>query len=457
VDLTSADKHRSAQSAAQGNFIARLSTRREPPIGAGRKIDKPPSSNSGDPAIAPSRKILCTLALAVVALLVLAGAASARAADISSAAGAAEAPGAAPQQLLRAALSQAGRELVFTVRTAAPVPLGKLEPRPDTRRAGSRYLCLALRRQGGKGERRLCLGGPKARRRVGLEAVDGAGKPSDTRRPPWARATVKRPSPRKLVVALVPADAGLTPQHYSWQVLESRGCTLRQRCAEALPAAGTLAFRLRPVRAVGCSGGSTGLVRNGPRDRRLVALTFDDGPSDYTPGFLDVLAEKGVPGTFFEIGQEMPGREATMRRVLAEGGELGDHSENHVEYPDYRQIAAAGERIAGYTHFRPCLFRPPGGALDASVLDSAGSLGMRTITWDVDPTDWANPGSGAVYSRVVEAAQPGSIILMHDGGGDRSGTLAALPTIIDTLRARGYGFATVSALLGHKLIYKPYG
>jgi peptidoglycan/xylan/chitin deacetylase (PgdA/CDA1 family) len=82
---------------------------------------------------------------------------------------------------------------------------------------------------------------------------------------------------------------------------------------------------------------------------------------------------------------------------------------------------------------------------------------MRTINWDVDPMDWTAPGSAAVYSRVVGAAQPGSIILMHDGGGDRSGTLAALPSIIDTLRARGYRFATVSQLLGDKLIYKPYG
>jgi peptidoglycan/xylan/chitin deacetylase (PgdA/CDA1 family) len=365
-----------------------------------------------------------------------------------------------PQRLVRADLSQAGRELIFTLRTSAPVPLGRLEPRPDTRRAGSRYLCLALRRAAGAGERRLCLGGTKAHRRVGLEAVNGEGKPLEAggaARGGVARATVKRPSPRKLVVALVPADAGLGPQRYSWRVLASRGCEVRRRCAEALPDDGTRAFRLRPVRAVGCTGGSTDLASNGARDRKLVALTFDDGPSDYTPGFLDVLAEKDVPGTFFEIGQEMPGREATMRRALAEGDELGDHTENHVELPDYEQIAGAAERIAAYTHFRPCLFRPPGGAVDASVLDSAGSLGMRTVTWDVDPTDWANPGSGAVYSRVVGAAQPGSIILMHDGGGDRSGTLAALPSIIDTLRARGYGFATVSALLGDNLIYKPYG
>ena len=385
-----------------------------------------------------SRKILSIATLATAALLAVPGAAGA----------------ATQQRLVRAGLSQAGRELILTLRTGSPVPLGQLEPRPDTRRAGSRYLCLALSRAGARGERRICLGGPKAHRRVGVEAVNGRGMTTEAG---GAAAAVRRPSPRKLVVALVPEDAGLTPRRYTWRVLESRGCAVRWRCAESLPAKGSLAFRLRPVRAVGCTGGGGGLVTNGPRDRKVVALTFDDGPSDYTPGFLDVLAEKEVDGTFFEIGQEMPEREDTMRRILAEGSEIGDHTMNHVEYPDYTQIAGAASRIAAYTHFQPCLFRPPGGAVDAGVLASAGSLGMRTVTWDVDPTDWANPGSGAVYSRIVAAAQPGSIILMHDGGGDRSGTLAALPSIIDTLRARGYRFATVSALLGDKLIYKPYG
>jgi peptidoglycan/xylan/chitin deacetylase (PgdA/CDA1 family) len=359
-----------------------------------------------------------------------------------------------PQRLVRAGLSQAGRELVLTLRTGSPLPLARLEPRPDPRRASSRYLCLALSRSGGGGERRLCLGGPKARRRVGLELVNGKGKPIGEEA---VRATVKRPSAEKLVVALVPEDAGLTPSRYGWQVLESRGCKVRRRCAESLPANGSLAFRLRPVRAVGCTGGSSGLDTNGPRDRKVVALTFDDGPSEYTPGFLQVLREEGVPGTFFEIGQEMPGREATMRQILAEGNEIGDHTMNHVEYPDYSQIAGAAARIQAYTHFKPCLFRPPGGAVDSSVIATAAGLGLRTITWDVDPQDWSTPGTSAIYSTIVDTAQPGSIILMHDGGGPRDETLAALPRVIDTLRARGYGFETVSELLGYHLIYKPYG
>ena len=270
-------------------------------------------------------------------------------------------------------------------------------------------------------------------------------------------ARLKRPSATKLVLAFDPALAGLAPHRYRWRVVENRRGCAATGCAEALPARGAKVFRLRPVRPVGCSGGGASELRNGPRDRNVVALSFDDGPSEYTEAFLDVLRAKHAHGTFFEIGQEMPGREDAMRRILREGDEIGDHTVNHVEFPGYFQIAGAAARIRSSTHFEPCLFRPPGGAVNSSVVDTAGALGMQTILWDVDPTDWANPGSGAVYSRIVSAARPGSIILMHDGGGDRSGTLAALPRIIDTLRGRGYRFATVSELLGHRMIYRPYG
>jgi peptidoglycan-N-acetylglucosamine deacetylase len=383
------------------------------------------------------RKILCALAVAAATLLTAPTAATA-----------------APQRLAHASLSQAGRELIFTVRMGSPVALSRLQPQPDARRAAARYLCLALSRPGGSGGLRLCLGGKHSRKRIGEEVVNATGRPTKVN---TVRATVKRPSPEKLVVALVPSDAGLAPRHYSWRAIESRGCEPGGKCAETLPAKGSFAFRLRPVRAVGCTGGSAGLISNGPRDTKALALTFDDGPSDYTAGFLQVLREKGVHGTFFEVGQEMSGREATMRRILAAGNELGDHTENHVEYPGYSQIAGAARRIEEYTHFKPCLFRPPGGAVDSSVIATAGSLGMRTITWDVDPRDWSTPGTSAIYSNIVANAKPGSIILMHDGGGPRGETLAALPQIIDTLRSRGYRFATVSELLGYRLLYRPYG
>jgi peptidoglycan/xylan/chitin deacetylase (PgdA/CDA1 family) len=358
------------------------------------------------------------------------------------------------QRLEHADLFQAGRELVFTVRTRKPVALAKLQARPDFRRDRSRFLCLSLSGSGPPRPHLLCLGGPEPHRRIGLVVLNESGKPLEKDSLP---ATVKRPSPDKLVIAVEPAEAGLSPGSYEWIVLQSNGCKVIRRCIHSLPVNDTNDFRLRPVRAIGCTGGSAGLVTNGPRDRKVVALTFDDGPSDYTDDFLAVLREKDVVATFFEVGQVMPGREDEMRQILAQGSEIGDHTMNHVEFPGYAQIAGAAERIASYTHFKPCLFRPPGGGVDSGIVATAGSLGMRTINWDVDPRDWSTPGTGAIYDAIVSHVQSGSIVLMHDGGGPRGETLAALPRIIDTLRGRGYRFATVTELLGGRILYRPYG
>jgi peptidoglycan/xylan/chitin deacetylase (PgdA/CDA1 family) len=416
------------------------------------------------------RKIACvraprrvaTPSVVVAALLVVAAA--------FLAVGAPPARADAPQtpRIVGATVSQAGQDLVLTVRTAKPVALAELQPRPDTRRASAAYLCFGFAATkgitrtgspvGAAPETRLCLGGPKATGRAGLITVDAAERPLSRGA---VRATVKRPSPDKLVLTVVAGPThptGLRPGPLAWRVLASDGgCEVRRRCAVAYPPTGVGLFRLRPVRTVGCTGGSAELVTDEPTDRKVVALTFDDGPSEYTERFLDVLREEEVRATFFEVGQEMPGREATMRRILDEGDELGDHTVNHVEYPGYGQIAGAAERIERYTGFKPCLFRPPGGAVNAGVVATAGSLGMKTITWDVDPQDWSLPGTSAIYSNIVANTGPGSIVLMHDGGGPRDETLAALPQIIDTLRSRGYRFETVSELLGDKLLYRPYG
>jgi peptidoglycan-N-acetylglucosamine deacetylase len=374
-------------------------------------------------------------------------------------AGAASQATAAPPQLLRTDLSQAGQSLILGLRTSAPVALARLDRLPASAGAlsNSHYLCLALRRTGAPGERRLCIGGAKeTHRRAGLELLDATGQVTDKR---TLKVKLKRPDPEKLALAISPPDAGLAPHRYRWRLVADFGGCGRPApgCAQSLPAQAEREFRLRPVRPVGCTGGSAGLVTNGSRERPIVALTFDDGPSQYTPGFLAVLRRERVHGTFFEIGQEMAGRESTMRRILREGDEIGNHTMHHTEYPGYANIAPTTSLIASITHFRPCLFRPPGGAVNSAVVAAAGADGLRTITWDVDPVDWSTPGTGAIYSRVVDAARPGSIVLMHDGGGNRSETLAALPEIIDTLRGRGYRFETVTELLGAKMIYRPYG
>ena len=198
------------------------------------------------------RKIACAGAVALIlaAAFLAVGAAPARAA-----------PARAPR-IVGATISQAGQDLVLTVRTAKPEALGRLQPRPDTRRASATYLCFGFAPPKGAAasgpsggaapETRLCLGGPKAYTRAGLVTVDAAQRPLTHG---TVRVKVKRPSPDKLVLSVTAGPThptGLRPGHHAWRVLASNGgCEVRRRCAVAYPPTGASPFRLRPVRAVG--------------------------------------------------------------------------------------------------------------------------------------------------------------------------------------------------------------
>jgi peptidoglycan/xylan/chitin deacetylase (PgdA/CDA1 family) len=181
-----------------------------------------------------------------------------------------------------------------------------------------------------------------------------------------------------------------------------------------------------------------------------VALTFDDGPSAYTSRVLAILRRFGIHGTFFIIGQQVRGNEGLLRRELAAGNAIGNHTFTHanVSGGGIRQMLSTQGAIRRATGYTPCLFRAPYGAVSGLLMRQARGLGMNTIQWSVDPRDWSRPGTGAIYSRIVSATRPGAIILMHDGGGPRGETVAALPRVISTLRARGYRFATLPQLLG---------
>jgi peptidoglycan/xylan/chitin deacetylase (PgdA/CDA1 family) len=120
--------------------------------------------------------------------------------------------------------------------------------------------------------------------------------------------------------------------------------------------------------------------------------------------------------------------------------------------PELQQTIAAIRSVTGYT---PCVFRPPYGAYDGSVVLTARQLGLATIMWNDDPRDWALPGRGAIERQVLAQVQPGSIIISHDGGGPRAETLAAYPSIISRLRARGYRIVTIPELLGFRPVYTP--
>ncbi len=209
----------------------------------------------------------------------------------------------------------------------------------------------------------------------------------------------------------------------------------------------------KAVLPIGCTHGGAHFVTNGPRGRKRIAIGFDDGPSDYTAQVLRVLRRFDSHATFFEIGQETGGRAQIMKKVLRQGNEIGNHSLHHEAYPSSGSIHETDRLIRGATGFRPCDFRPPDGAVNSGLISRAHAQNLVTVNWEVDPRDWATPGTSAIASNVISNAHNGSIVVMHDGGGNRSETVAALPAILSHFRHRGYRFVTVAELLGHKFIY----
>jgi peptidoglycan-N-acetylglucosamine deacetylase len=176
-----------------------------------------------------------------------------------------------------------------------------------------------------------------------------------------------------------------------------------------------------------------------------VALTFDDGPWPHTTAqILTILTQRQAPATFFVVGRQVQRYPELVRRELAAGMAIGHHSWSHPQPFDRLPVARIRAEIAHGRHtlvplgVHPVGFRPPGGAASGTVLASVQRLGERTVLWSVDPADW-QPGVTAdqLVWRVLAAVRPGAIVLLHDGGGNRSATVAALPAIIDGLRRLG--------------------
>jgi peptidoglycan/xylan/chitin deacetylase (PgdA/CDA1 family) len=221
------------------------------------------------------------------------------------------------------------------------------------------------------------------------------------------------------------------------------------------PQSGPTAVRYR---IAGCRSVGAQAYRRGPGSRREVAIGFDDGPAPITPAFVRMLERARAPATFFVIGRQISGayRELLLRE-LRDGDVLGDHSFTHpdlVRSGGVRgQLSETISAIRSLTGYTPCVFRPPYGSYDAQTVSTASSLGLATVLWNVDPTDWARPGTAAIVQRVLAQVQPGSIIISHDGGGFREETLAAYPKIIAVLRARRYRIVTIPQLLGFRSVY----
>jgi peptidoglycan/xylan/chitin deacetylase (PgdA/CDA1 family) len=190
-------------------------------------------------------------------------------------------------------------------------------------------------------------------------------------------------------------------------------------------------------------------VASQPIPGKMVALTFDDGPHpEYTPAVLKILREEGVRATFCVIGQHGREHPDVVRAVVEAGHTLCNHTANHRILPGkpsnyiYGQIAGGSEFITSFTGEAPALFRAPQGQVSPEVVGAAHAQGLRVLGWSVDSNDYLKSPGPVVANRVLDAVQPGSVVLLHDGGGDRSGTVAAVRPIIQGLKARGYTFAT---------------
>jgi peptidoglycan/xylan/chitin deacetylase (PgdA/CDA1 family) len=270
------------------------------------------------------------------------------------------------------------------------------------------------------------------------------------------RVSLRGSSSSGLVLAFVPGLARVVPGRYAWRVVFSNGrcATSPASCRSTYPRSGFARYRVRPVTVAGCSGGNGQVVRNGSSRGGKVALTFDDGPSSYTSEVLRILARKKAKGTFFMLGDMVSADPSAARRVLAAGHEIGNHSSSHGLLPGFSDISHATRTIRRATGFRPCLFRAPYGAISSTLVSDVRELRMKNVLWNIDTVDWSTPGTGAIIAR-ASAAGAGSIVLMHDGGGPRGQTVAALPEIISNLRSRGLRLVTVTKLLGNRFFYRP--
>jgi peptidoglycan/xylan/chitin deacetylase (PgdA/CDA1 family) len=361
----------------------------------------------------------------------------------------------APENPVKSAdVFQKGRQLVVRITIRPEVVIREMQRMPNTSKASSRFLCAEFNLSPEKATKRLCVGGEKdTYKAIGLTLVGGAGKTISTR--PVA-ARVERVSDHTVEFGFLPGRAGIVPGTYRWRAVYSDPeCGRRPaECSGELPARDWFEYRVRPVEPVGCTGGNGRVVRSGPGGAKKVALTFDDGPSSYTRQILSILRDKKAKATFFVIGSSVAADPSTARKVVADGHEIANHSYSHPILPSAYELRRTTRIIRETTGFRPCSFRPPYGAIDGRLAADAKAQEMNSILWDVDTSDWRTPGSGSIYSSIVSAG-PGSIVLMHDGGGYRSQTVAALAPAISNLRSRGYRFVTVSKILGDKTIYRP--
>lgn len=189
--------------------------------------------------------------------------------------------------------------------------------------------------------------------------------------------------------------------------------------------------------------------------QKVIALTYDDGPlPPYTLDLLDTLDRYQAKATFFEIGEQIKAHPAVTQAVIDRGHEVANHSFSHpsmvFKSPQFNraEIEATDQLLQSLGARGTIHFRPPWGRRLLLLPFQMWQMGKKLIMWDLDSEDYRDDRSpDDIARRVIERARPGSIVVMHDGGGDRSRTVAATELILSTLTQRGYRFQTVSELI----------
>jgi peptidoglycan/xylan/chitin deacetylase (PgdA/CDA1 family) len=193
---------------------------------------------------------------------------------------------------------------------------------------------------------------------------------------------------------------------------------------------------------------TSNLISSTRHEGRFVALTFDDGPHPtWTPQVLDLLKRHGVRATFCLVGENVDRYPGLVRRMVAEGHRLCDHTVGHDVLQDSSETHVRDEILGGLRAIhsaapktRVRYYRAPYGAWSAYQVRTARKAGMRSLAWSVDTRDWSRPGVSAILANVDRELRPGGVILMHDGRGDRSQSVAALRILLRDLPQKGYRF-----------------
>ncbi|MBX3000647.1 MAG: polysaccharide deacetylase family protein [Caldilineaceae bacterium] len=185
-------------------------------------------------------------------------------------------------------------------------------------------------------------------------------------------------------------------------------------------------------------------IYRGAGDEAVIYLTFDDGPhAPYTEQILALLARYNAKATFFVVGRAAQASPATIKAIYEAGHGVGNHSWSHRKLVGLSAKTFSDEMVStsnAIGSYAASCMRPPYGATDASTYSYSTNLGYSVVLWSIDPVDWKRPGVNAIANHVLNRAFPGAIVVLHDGGGDRSQTVAATEIILRELSAQGYTF-----------------